>query len=300
MPLPTARHIAVILFYLEHAPGGLNAPSALLSAGVVRGLAVALPRFGPIPDAHELRAAVLLCASGSPEVSKLLCCSVCMTASPQSPVAVFQHHHHAHHTAHTTASPSQLQHHYGAWQPSISTPLFYVGLNHCRHNRGVLLITGVLQKSGRPESLVFLAKLPFRGGARRALPQGASPMVWEFPTSTHTRPLWPTHTTSGSEIWDAPRKIPKNLQVALSCSVEIGTGCTQWPTRGFDQAQERRPGHLSSSSPLCWLCCYIAAAPARACVRGGPGKKFQVLAVTCCAASKKRKLRDSVFGGRSN
>ncbi|KAF5839296.1 hypothetical protein DUNSADRAFT_1169 [Dunaliella salina] len=58
----------VVLFYLEHAPGGFNAPSALLSAGVVRGLAVALPRFGPLPDAHELRTAVLLCASGSPEV----------------------------------------------------------------------------------------------------------------------------------------------------------------------------------------------------------------------------------------
>ena len=41
---------------------------ALLSAGVVRGLAVAVPRFGSLPGADELRAAVLLCAAGSTEV----------------------------------------------------------------------------------------------------------------------------------------------------------------------------------------------------------------------------------------
>eukprot|EP00983_Pelagomonas_calceolata_P059109 1145787-Pelagomonas_calceolata.AAC.2 len=56
------------------------------------------------------------------------------------------------------------------------------------------------------EILKVLAKPPFRGDARRALPQGASPMVWEFHTSAHTRPLWPTYTTSGSEIWNAPTK----------------------------------------------------------------------------------------------
>eukprot|EP00983_Pelagomonas_calceolata_P108490 1159464-Pelagomonas_calceolata.AAC.6 len=80
--------------------------------------------------------------------------------------------------------------------------------------------------------------------------------------------------------------------------IHLTTGCTGWPKRGFDQAPECRPGRPSSSSPHHWRCCYIAAAPARVCVREGPGKKFVVLAVTCCAAFKKHYLRVSVFGGR--
>eukprot|EP00983_Pelagomonas_calceolata_P134263 1162042-Pelagomonas_calceolata.AAC.5 len=74
-------------------------------------------------------------------------------------------------------------------------------------------------------------------------------------------------------------------------------GCTGWPKQWFGRAPECHPGHLSSSSPLRWRCCYIAPAPARAHVQGGPGKKSAVPAVTCCAASKKHKARDSVFGG---
>ena len=58
----------MVTFYLKHAPGGFNVSKALLSAGVVRGLAVAVPRFGSLPGADELRAAVLLCAAGSTEV----------------------------------------------------------------------------------------------------------------------------------------------------------------------------------------------------------------------------------------
>eukprot|EP00983_Pelagomonas_calceolata_P058849 1145657-Pelagomonas_calceolata.AAC.3 len=63
----------------------------------------------------------------------------------------------------------------------------------------------------------------------------------------------------------------------------LRAGCAGWPKQGFDEAPERHPGHLSSSSPLCWRCCYIAAATAtaRASIRGGPGKKFVVPAVTC-------------------
>lgn len=62
-----------MLFYLEAAPGGFNAPNALLAAGVIRGLAVAVPRFGPLPDAADLRRAVLLCTAGSPEVRACTC-----------------------------------------------------------------------------------------------------------------------------------------------------------------------------------------------------------------------------------
>eukprot|EP00983_Pelagomonas_calceolata_P080317 1155101-Pelagomonas_calceolata.AAC.2 len=62
--------------------------------------------------------------------------------------------------------------------------------------------------------------------------------------------------------------------------------CAGWPKQGFDHAPERRPGHLSSSSPLRWRYCYITAAPARASVQGGLGKKFVVPVVKCCAASK--------------
>eukprot|EP00983_Pelagomonas_calceolata_P025369 796022-Pelagomonas_calceolata.AAC.3 len=53
----------------------------------------------------------------------------------------------------------------------------------------------------------FLANPPWRGNARRALPRGASPMVWEIPTSAHTRPLWPTHSTTGSGIWNLTLKL---------------------------------------------------------------------------------------------
>eukprot|EP00967_Tisochrysis_lutea_P017636 scaffold19990_cov17-Tisochrysis_lutea.AAC.1 len=70
--------------------------------------------------------------------------------------------------------------------------------------------------------------------------------------------------------------------------IDHATGCVGWPKQGFDPAPERRPGRPGSSSPLSWRCCYVAAAPARARVQGGPGKKFMVLAATCCAASKKR------------
>eukprot|EP00983_Pelagomonas_calceolata_P094560 1157901-Pelagomonas_calceolata.AAC.7 len=50
-------------------------------------------------------------------------------------------------------------------------------------------------------------------------------------------------------------------------------GCAGWPKQRFDQAPERRPGRLSSSSPLSWRCCLVAAASARAHVQGGSGKK---------------------------
>eukprot|EP00983_Pelagomonas_calceolata_P029571 926525-Pelagomonas_calceolata.AAC.4 len=54
----------------------------------------------------------------------------------------------------------------------------------------------------------FLAKPPFfRSDTGRALPQGASPMVWAFYTFAHTRPLWPTQTTSGSEVWKYPTNV---------------------------------------------------------------------------------------------
>eukprot|EP00983_Pelagomonas_calceolata_P039504 1137212-Pelagomonas_calceolata.AAC.5 len=45
----------------------------------------------------------------------------------------------------------------------------------------------------------------------------------------------------------------------------------------------RCPGHQhSSSSPLLWRCCHVAAVPARARVQGGP-EKVSIPAVTCCA-----------------
>lgn len=64
-------HAQVVLFYLQHAPGGFSAPKALLSAGVVRGLAVAFPKFGPLQSAEELRCVLLLCAAGSAEVREV-------------------------------------------------------------------------------------------------------------------------------------------------------------------------------------------------------------------------------------
>eukprot|EP00983_Pelagomonas_calceolata_P044971 1139508-Pelagomonas_calceolata.AAC.6 len=51
---------------------------------------------------------------------------------------------------------------------------------------------------------------PFRGDAQRALPQGASPIIWENHTPVHTRLLRLTHRASGSEIWNAP--ITKTLR----------------------------------------------------------------------------------------
>eukprot|EP00983_Pelagomonas_calceolata_P078631 1154322-Pelagomonas_calceolata.AAC.2 len=48
-------------------------------------------------------------------------------------------------------------------------------------------------------------------------------MAWEIHTSAHRRPLWPTHTTSGSEIQNAPvtktfRKPPKVLKAPVHAS----------------------------------------------------------------------------------
>eukprot|EP00983_Pelagomonas_calceolata_P035024 1095268-Pelagomonas_calceolata.AAC.4 len=60
-------------------------------------------------------------------------------------------------------------------------------------------------ESGQKGEKLFWRSPPFRGDTRRALPQGASPIVWGSHTRVHTRPLRLTHSTSGSEIWNAPK-----------------------------------------------------------------------------------------------
>eukprot|EP00983_Pelagomonas_calceolata_P108489 1159464-Pelagomonas_calceolata.AAC.5 len=50
----------------------------------------------------------------------------------------------------------------------------------------------------------FWRSPPFRGDAQMALSKGASPFVWENHTPVHMRPLRLTHSTSGSEFWNAP------------------------------------------------------------------------------------------------
>eukprot|EP00983_Pelagomonas_calceolata_P059102 1145785-Pelagomonas_calceolata.AAC.2 len=54
----------------------------------------------------------------------------------------------------------------------------------------------------RKHEFLFLEKPPLRGDALRALAQGANTVVCQLHTFAHTRPLWPAHSTSGSEIWN--------------------------------------------------------------------------------------------------
>eukprot|EP00983_Pelagomonas_calceolata_P126873 1161346-Pelagomonas_calceolata.AAC.12 len=54
-----------------------------------------------------------------------------------------------------------------------------------------------------PGCLLIGVVLPFGVDAQRALPQGASPIVYWIHLSGQTNPLSLTHTTSGTEIWDA-------------------------------------------------------------------------------------------------
>lgn len=58
----------VVVLFLENCPGNVDGPKALLSAGVVRCLALLLPIYSSHPGAEPLRLAALLCAAGSQEV----------------------------------------------------------------------------------------------------------------------------------------------------------------------------------------------------------------------------------------
>lgn len=55
---------------MEARPGGVDAAKQLLSAGVVRGLSLLLPRYAGFPAAEPLRAAATLCMACSDEARK--------------------------------------------------------------------------------------------------------------------------------------------------------------------------------------------------------------------------------------
>eukprot|EP00983_Pelagomonas_calceolata_P061429 1146837-Pelagomonas_calceolata.AAC.4 len=96
----------------------------------------------------------------------------------------------------------------------------------------------------------FLAKNPFRGNTQRALTRGASLMRFH-----------------GAEVVD-------NQHSLIILHINSGTECACWPKPEFDPAPEHHPGRLSSSSPPCWRCRYVAAALAGVSVQGGPGGKI--------------------------
>eukprot|EP00983_Pelagomonas_calceolata_P104670 1159052-Pelagomonas_calceolata.AAC.12 len=82
----------------------------------------------------------------------------------------------------------------------------------------------------------------------------------------------------------------QNQISTINVHIHLREGCTGWPKRVFDQAPECSPGHLSSSSPLLWRCCHIAAATRKTNVQGrARGKEFVLLAVMRCAVSKKQR-----------